>query len=110
MSAGMVCVHPNFGALPDTSGGLNFMYDGTTTLTDHKTQFTKSLLEAIDFVRNNGDNYKTSIRFNKQYVDTRYAPEKAYDKWTKLLTELTERFPDESSRGVKEERFVYRTA
>ena len=117
MSAGMVCVHPNFGALFDTTGGLNFMYDGTYDMQDHANMFYGQLASVIELTRNGGDELKSRLNFNKSYVDTRYNPALAEERWTKLLVSLINQYPDLQSRHLprvrfqapKKQEFIYRT-
>ena len=51
MMAGCLCVHPNFAALPETSGGLTDMYDGTADLQAHAQQFATHMAQVIDTIR-----------------------------------------------------------
>jgi glycosyltransferase involved in cell wall biosynthesis len=107
MSAGMICVHPNYGALPETSGGLNIMYQGDSqNKTIHADVFYRHLSSAIDFVRSG--NHLPMINFNKAFVDSRYNIDKIKTQWTMMLTDLVNQYPPEK-RGKPEQRFVYRT-
>ena len=99
MSTGMLCVHPNFGALPDTSGGLNIMYDGSTDINEHGGQFALSLKHAINSIRTGGEALRNRMIFNKVYADTRYDPKLALGKWNHLITDLMKKYPDEGSRS-----------
>lgn len=51
MSAGCICVHPDFAALPETSSNLTFMYPWTEKIQDHANNFTKALDLAINSAR-----------------------------------------------------------
>ena len=71
MSAGLVCVHPNLGALPETSGSLNIMYHSDMeNKNTHANIFASNLLAAIKLIREK--NQTNMINFNKVYVDSRY--------------------------------------
>ena len=108
MSAGMLCVHPNYGALTDTTGGLNIMYNGTLDISQHATQFIESLRAAITLVKNHPADVTNRLSFNKAFIDTRYDPRTIKNSWIRLLSELVQRYPDEQSRDVQKEMFVYK--
>jgi glycosyltransferase involved in cell wall biosynthesis len=113
MSAGLACVHPNFGALIDTTGGLNFMYDGSSDVNTHANIFFKNLLVAINVVRNNKAAVKNRLIFNKNFIDTRFNPDIIYDKWKNILRMLNDEYPTVESRIIPETKnntFVYKTA
>jgi UDP-glucose:(glucosyl)LPS alpha-1,2-glucosyltransferase len=108
MSAGLVCVHNNMGALPETSGGLNVMYHADMDdKNHHAVGFANHLLPAINMVRDNKE--KGMINFNKAYVDARYNINLIANKWDIMLKDLMWRYPNVESRGIPSEMFVYRT-
>jgi glycosyltransferase involved in cell wall biosynthesis len=108
MSAGLVCVHSNLGALPETSGGLNVMYHcNLEDKSSHASTFAGNLHAAIDLVREK--NQGQMIRFNKAFVDSRYNIEFIKSKWNSLLRNLSKEYPDEASRKFPEPMFTYRT-
>ena len=100
MSAGMICVHPNFGALFDTTGSLNFMYDGSADLQEHANIFYKNLVFAIDSVRAKNMNLTNRLQFNKSFIDTRFNPQVIHNKWKNLLTILNNKYPTTESRSI----------
>ena len=109
MSAGLVCVHPNFGALPETSGGLNVMYQGDfTDKVKHATLFARHLAAAINFVRNGS--HLPMVKYNKVYVDSKYNLDRVKNQWELLLNDLLTQYPDEASRAKPKPQFVYRTS
>jgi UDP-glucose:(glucosyl)LPS alpha-1,2-glucosyltransferase len=108
MSAGLVCVHPNLGALPETSGGLNVMYHGNMEDKNlHASMFAGNLNAAIQLVRDN--NQTNMVKFNKLFVDSRYNIEFIKNKWNHMLKDLVNQYPDADSRKFPEKMFVYRT-
>ena len=109
MSAGLVCVHPNFGALPETSGGLNVMYQGNFEDKNiHANIFATHLSAAIDFVRSG--NAESMVRFNKVFVDSRYNITRIKNQWELMLNNLLEKYPTVESREKPKPQFVYRTS
>lgn len=107
MSAGLVCVHPNLGALPETSGGLNVMFQGDlSNINNHASAFAGNLNAAIDFVR--AKNHEKMIHFNKIFVDSRYNIEYVKNRWLANLEKLVEKYPTEESRKFPKEMFTYK--
>ena len=106
MSAGMLCVHPNYGALFDTTGGMNFMYDGSADINEHANTFFNQMRLAIDAIRDGWDDVKDRLIFNKSYIDTRYHPTLASLKWKKLIGTLLQQYPDLGSRHLPKVRFT----
>lgn len=108
MSAGLVCVHPNFGALPETSGGLNIMYRGDFDDMNHHCNILVQHLEAaIRLVKNKQT--EQSNRFNKVYVDGRYNINRIVSQWEVMLSDLLHKYPTIESRQPPKQQFVYRT-
>jgi glycosyltransferase involved in cell wall biosynthesis len=108
MSAGLVCVHPNFGALPETSGGLNIMYRGDMTDPSHHCNIMVNHLDAaIRLVKNK--NHINMINFNKIYVDNRYNLDRIRSQWEVMMDDLLHKYPNVESRGIPKQQFVYRT-
>ena len=107
MSAGLVCVHPNNGALPETSGGLNIMYNYDEDKNKHAGVFINHLNAAINFVRENQE--KHMISFNKTFVDSRYDLNRIKTQWEAMLNDLNNKYPTVETRGEPKQLFVYRT-
>lgn len=107
MTAGLVCVHPNLGALPDTSGSLNVMYQGSMDKNEHANIFYAHLEAAINFIKN--DDHVNMVKFNKTYVDSRFGIDRIKRQWETMLRDLLSRYPTEESRRFPREQFVYRT-
>jgi UDP-glucose:(glucosyl)LPS alpha-1,2-glucosyltransferase len=108
MSAGLVCVHPNYGALPETSGSLNIMYQGSTDKAEHANIFMAHLDSAINFVHDK--HHEPMIHFNKIFVDSRYNIKNIKTKWEFMLKELLDKYPTVESRHFPKPQFVYRTS
>lgn len=107
MSAGLVCVHPNLGALPETSGSLNVMYHSDMDdKNNHANLFAGNLQAAIKLVREK--NQVNMINFNKFYVDSRYNIDYIKNKWDIMLKNLLNEYPTVDSRKFPEEMFTYK--
>lgn len=105
MSAGLLCVHPNFGGLSDTSGGMNFMYQGHEDPSKHAGIFHAMLMQAIDTVSQ--DQMQNYLKLVKIYADSRYNWNKITSQWVDLLTELKNKHESTDSRKIVKEVFRY---
>jgi glycosyltransferase involved in cell wall biosynthesis len=106
MSAGLVCVHPNLGALPETSGALNVMYQIDLDKNMHGSVFAGNLNAAIELVRQKKQ--YNMIGFSKTYVDSRYNIDFIKSKWEFMLKELIKKYPDEESKKFPQAMFSYK--
>jgi len=105
MSAGLLCVHPNYGGLVDTSGGLNFMYQGDNNHSIHANIFYHQLEHAINIVsKEDTQNY---LRLVKTYADSRFSWTKITSQWIDVLNELKQIYPTVESRKPKGPIFLY---
>jgi UDP-glucose:(glucosyl)LPS alpha-1,2-glucosyltransferase len=108
MSAGLLCVHPNFAAMPLTSGGLNLMYQGDVDIQKHANIFASALNQSVLMIKNRDAIFKSRIEFNKHYADSRFSIEKISSQWKLLLEGLVAQYPVDK-RSVPEKVFSYRT-
>ncbi len=107
MSAGLVCVHPNLAALPDTSGGLTSMYQFDESPNEHAAVFHRNLDHAIQVVAN--EPIQNYLKFVKAYADSRFNIDKISSQWESLLTALKEEYPTVESRVLAKQMFTYST-
>jgi glycosyltransferase involved in cell wall biosynthesis len=108
MSAGLLCVHPNLGALPETSGSLNYMYHGDADLNKHAKIFWGALENAIKVVRDEEEYLKGYLSYVKHYVDQRYNVNKIAAQWEEVLTDLNKRYDTPEKRGFQKQMFTYK--
>lgn len=108
MSAQMLCVHPNFAALSDTSGGVNLMYQGDRDPHIHANVFYEALDYAIKMTKSNTAAAARAAhgRYVKAYADTRFNLHGAGMRWTALLRRLVAKFPTEESRALPVDKIV----
>ena len=108
MSAGLLCVHPNYGALSETSCGLNLMYQGNREDQNiHANIFSSHLDAAIQLIKD--ENYSDIIGFNKFFVDGRYNINRIKTQWEIMLKALLEQYPTIESRKKPKEMFIFKT-
>lgn len=89
MSAGLVCVHPNFGALPETAANLTQMYPWHEKLEDHALVFCAKLQNVIQkTIDVSQEKYEEKIMFQKKYADTFYNWTKRKEQWEIFLNSI----------------------
>jgi len=110
MTSGLICVHPNYGALPETSGGLNAMYQWHEDQNRHAFLFSEELKNTITMVRDR--KHFDMVTLNKQFVDTRYNINKIKKQWEEVLQNTLELYPTIESRKMLQSNkmFVYKTS
>jgi len=86
MSAGCLCVHPNYGALPETSAGFNWMYQYREDLRDHMVVFYSILDKAIASVLH--EEVQISLETTKSYIDTFYNWNRRIEEWDNFLKSI----------------------
>ena len=109
MMSGVLCVHPNYAALWDTSAGLNFTYQGDQDIKTHANIFYIELRNAVNNIVNNREFINNYLKYIKNYADNRWSTKKAHYIWEKLLTELNYQFDTPESRKFPSQLYTYRT-
>jgi glycosyltransferase involved in cell wall biosynthesis len=86
MSAGLLCVHPDYGCLHETSANWTMMYNYHEKIIPHKEKFYQELKKAIEIV--NQKETQEHLKKQKEYVDYLFNWERKTQEWIDLLTEL----------------------
>lgn len=86
MSAGLLCVHPNYGCLSETAANWTMMYDYHEKISQHEERFYQVLKNAIEIV--NQKEIQEHLRKQKEYVDYLFNCEKKIQEWINLLESL----------------------
>jgi len=107
MSARVLCVHSNLGALWDTGGGLTRMYSFDEDVNVHANRFALILKEAISCVR--VKNIGTELMFVKSYADIRFNWDRRQHEWQTLMETLIAQKAAGQLKNRDEGRFIYRT-
>jgi glycosyltransferase involved in cell wall biosynthesis len=84
MSAGLICVHSNLGALYETSSNFTEMYH----YHEDKTEHTKLFAQVMASVIQNIDALQVRTKTQKQYVDTFYNWKLKLKQWEMLITHM----------------------
>ena len=107
MSAGALCVHPNYGGLSDTTGGMTFSYQGDIDHNVHANIFYHALDHAIGVV--NKEDTQNYLKLVKVYADSRYGWNRIADQWKTVLEGLLNQYPTVESRKLPSAKFEYNT-
>jgi glycosyltransferase involved in cell wall biosynthesis len=86
MSAGCLCIHPNYGALYETAANFNWMYQYQEDPRDHVFILYNYLESGIQHVML--DNMQQALRDTKSYIDSFYNWDKRSREWTEVLTAI----------------------
>jgi glycosyltransferase involved in cell wall biosynthesis len=108
MSAGLICVHSNYGALSETAANWTHMYQYSDDINEHASIFYTVLKSSIeDVIKLDEKNYNSKILTQKAYADVFYNWELLQQQWLAMLTSLQ----DTPTAIVKSsgQMFEYRT-
>jgi len=100
MTARLLCIHPNFGALSDTAGGMNLMYQGDQNLNLHMALFHNALEHGINLIQSQPSQVADHLSNVKRYVDGRFGLNTAATNWANLIKRLLVVWPTEESRKI----------
>lgn len=90
MSAGLICVHPNVGALYETAANMTLMYQWSADKSKHAGHFYNVLKMAVNSVREGGEQVETKIRNQKAYADAFYTWDGRALHWDAFLRSIVE--------------------
>lgn len=88
MSAGLFCVHPNYGALYETSANLTNMYQFHENQNKHAGIFYHALSATIDGLMDKQSNIQPKLDLQKKFVDHFYNWDLRAFEWEVLLNSL----------------------
>ena len=86
MNAGLVCVHSNYAALPETAANWTNMYQYQDNERDHVKIFTSTLLNSIHMY--NAGLMDNHVQNQKSYTDIFYSWERRQFQWEYLLRSI----------------------
>ena len=92
MMAGCICVHPNFAALPDTSGGLTDWYDMDADKNAHAQAFYFQLAQIIHALQSTdvwqSDGFTNRRALTSSVATMRFGWPNVIRKWKTLIAEV----------------------
>lgn len=94
MSAGVTCIHSNFGGLPDTASGFTYMYQMEEDDNRHATKLYHLLDNAIPFL--NSEEITVKRRMAKMYADNRFNWNIQATRWSALLQNIVDQNPSKA--------------
>ena len=77
MSAGLLCITSDIGALPEVSGGQTTIYTYPEDRIKHSNIFAEKLKEAIETIKSGNWNPEAQI----EYINKTYSWEAIKNKW-----------------------------
>lgn len=105
MSAGLLCVHPNLGALYETAANWTYMYQFQDDLNHHANVFYSMLDGAIQNI--NSPEEKLQLNSQKAYANLFYNWKHRIPVWNSMIKSLVDSGAERALPTTKE--FVYRT-
>ena len=90
MSAGLLCIHPNYAALPETAANWTWMYQYSENQQEHANQFYSLLDAAIQAYRGDNGSLKNRLQGQSNYIRTFYNWELRYKQWESFLNTILE--------------------
>jgi UDP-glucose:(glucosyl)LPS alpha-1,2-glucosyltransferase len=107
MSAGCLCVHPNYAGLTDTSGSITGQYQWDQDVNVHANMFYTVMDDAITRLRS-GVDMVPYLHFQKTYADYRYNWDRIGAQWNALCESLLNEY-EGKSLAIPAAKFIYRT-
>jgi len=88
MSAGCLCIHPNYGCLKETASNWTTIYDYHEDEYEHQQIFYRHLKNAIDNV--NTEEVQKHLQMQSEYVTYFHNWDRITSKWIELLKSIEE--------------------
>jgi len=99
MQAGLMCVHPNYGALPETACGDTMMYQWHEDLNTHANIFFDVLDHTINIVNESNTRYRLAVAANRAIERHNWPDRGKY--WEALMKSIIAQNPSKTlSKGV----------
>lgn len=110
MAGGLTCVHPNYGALPETSGLLTHMYHGSSDRVTHANIFASNLDWVIDMYVKEREIMLKRAEAVSAYANNRFDIKHILTSWLANLESLVKKYPAGNRAPERYVRkFVYKT-
>ena len=90
MSAGCMCIHPNYAALPETSSLWNFMYQWDERIQQHANVFGQSLQQVIEIAKDQKqkDQMRRRLDMQRNYINAFYDWDIRAREWVSVLNSV----------------------
>ena len=107
MSGNLVCIHPNYGALPETSGGLTLQYQFNEDANKHASAFYMVAMKTIEQMKANRNTYANLLSLAKTSADFRFNWDSRETQWRSFLSGALNA-PPRKKLGSTADTWVYR--
>jgi UDP-glucose:(glucosyl)LPS alpha-1,2-glucosyltransferase len=94
MSAGLLCVHPNYGALYETAAGLTMMYQWSADKNMHAGVFASRLDEAIGILKSDPERARQLGATQADYANNAFAWDRRAAEWEAFLRALAAHYSE----------------
>lgn len=88
MAAGLLCIHPNYGALPETAANWTTMYQWTDNKDDHASMMYGLLKHFVSIIRENSPEIEGRLSNQSMYVNGFYNWDLRIAQWDGLIRSL----------------------
>ena len=88
MSAGLLCVHPRYGALSETAANWNLTYPWHEDSWEHLNEFYNRLEQALHLVRNQYEMAQLKLKEQVSYTENFYSWDVRAIEWEHFLRKL----------------------
>jgi len=105
MSAGLLCCHSNFAALPETAANWTMMYPFHEDPNSHASAFYQVLDVAIQNI--NDESVRSRLKTMKSYVDVFYNWKTRENHWKAALTAIKNQVGENRGLPKSDETFRY---
>lgn len=106
MSAGCLCIHPNLGALPETSAHWTFMYPFHEEPNHHAGQFYDMLRHGINIIKEQPNSLRLKLMGQKSFTDVTYTWDVRENEWRGLLDSIRN-LPKEFDKSASKKTYTY---
>ena len=90
----MICIHPNYGALPETGANATIMYDWNEDM-NHHANYAYSVAKQILIAMKNDPNYFNGFTFSDRFNLARNNIQSFTTMWNTLLRNIGDAYQDE---------------
>lgn len=88
MSSGLMCLHPNYGALFETSGQFTFMYHYSEDQQTHAGLIHQAMMNSIDLIRENDPALLSKLVGQQIYANVNYSWDVRAKEWEGFLQNI----------------------
>jgi glycosyltransferase involved in cell wall biosynthesis len=113
MSAGLLCVHPDLAALPETAANWTYMYGYNDDKRAHLDHFASCVDLAIRALKSKDSNIETRLNGQRSYANIFYNWDLRKVQWRQLIESMKDVKPypvSQAGEGYEIEEFSYSTA